>query len=32
LIWVLFHMLREYARLVGQLDVVRELTDGVTGE
>ena len=32
LIWILFHMLQEYARHVGQLDVVRELTDGVTGE
>jgi hypothetical protein len=32
LIWILFHMLSEYARHVGQLDVVRELADGVTGE
>ncbi|AJC57100.1 DinB family protein [Streptomyces sp. 769] len=32
LIWVLFHLLQEYARHVGQLDVVRELADGVTGE
>jgi hypothetical protein len=32
LIWILFHMLQEYARHVGQLDVVRELADGVTGE
>ncbi|MBB5953553.1 RimJ/RimL family protein N-acetyltransferase/uncharacterized damage-inducible protein DinB [Saccharothrix tamanrassetensis] len=31
LAWILFHMLQEYARHVGQLDVVRELTDGVTG-
>ncbi|RKT55062.1 GNAT family N-acetyltransferase [Saccharothrix australiensis] len=31
LAWVLFHMVQEYARHVGQLDVVRELTDGVTG-
>lgn len=30
--WILFHMLQEYARHVGQLDVVRELADGVTGE
>ncbi|MFC0041593.1 DinB family protein [Actinomadura rayongensis] len=32
LAWILFHLLQEYARHVGQLDVVRELTDGVTGE
>jgi hypothetical protein len=32
LIWIMFHMLQEYARHVGQLDVVRELADGVTGE
>jgi uncharacterized protein DUF664 len=32
LIWILFHMLQEYARHVGQLDVVRELIDGTTGE
>ncbi|MGW6404776.1 DinB family protein [Streptomyces sp. NPDC055134] len=32
LVWILFHMLQEYARHVGQLDVVRELADGVTGE
>ncbi|WP_040702605.1 DinB family protein [Nocardiopsis ganjiahuensis] len=32
LIWILFHMLQEYARHIGQLDVVRELADGVTGE
>ncbi|WP_216586964.1 DinB family protein [Streptomyces brasiliscabiei] len=32
LIWILFHMLQEYARHVGQLDVVRELADGATGE
>ena len=30
--WILFHMLQEYARHVGQLDVLRELADGVTGE
>ncbi|TMQ94737.1 DinB family protein [Actinomadura soli] len=32
LIWILFHVLQEYARHVGQLDVVRELADGATGE
>jgi hypothetical protein len=32
LAWILFHMLSEYARHVGQLDVVRELADGATGE
>jgi hypothetical protein len=32
LVWVLFHVLQEYARHAGHLDVVRELTDGVTGE
>ncbi|MER5913210.1 DinB family protein [Streptomyces sp. NPDC001982] len=32
LTWILFHMLQEYARHVGQLDVVRELADGTTGE
>jgi uncharacterized damage-inducible protein DinB len=32
LIWILFHVLQEYARHVGQLDVVRELADGVIGE
>ncbi|WP_433164608.1 DinB family protein [Kribbella sp. CA-247076] len=30
--WILFHVFQEYARHAGQLDVVRELTDGVTGE
>jgi uncharacterized damage-inducible protein DinB len=30
--WVLFHVLQEYARHTGQLDVARELADGVTGE
>lgn len=29
---ILFHLLQEYARHVGQLDVARELLDGVTGE
>ena len=32
LTWILFHLLQEYARHVGQLDVVRELADGTTGE
>ncbi|TDB86140.1 DinB family protein [Actinomadura sp. KC216] len=32
LIWILFHVLQEYARHVGQLDIIRELTDGATGE
>ena len=32
LIWILFHLLQEYARHVGQLDIVRELADGSTGE
>ncbi|HET6633817.1 MAG TPA: DinB family protein [Streptomyces sp.] len=30
--WILFHLVQEYARHVGQLDVVRELADGETGE
>lgn len=30
--WILFHLLQEYARHAGHLDVVRELTDGATGE
>ncbi len=29
---ILFHLLQEYARHVGQLDVARELIDGETGE
>lgn len=29
---ILFHLLQEYARHVGQLDVARELLDGETGE
>jgi uncharacterized damage-inducible protein DinB len=29
---VLFHLVQEYARHLGQLDVVRELIDGVVGE
>ncbi|MDX6263199.1 MAG: hypothetical protein QOH84_4887 [Kribbellaceae bacterium] len=30
--WILFHVLQEYARHVGQLDIARELADGATGE
>ncbi|EDY43630.1 conserved hypothetical protein [Streptomyces sp. SPB074] len=30
--WILFHVLQEYARHAGHLDVVRELTDGRVGE
>jgi hypothetical protein len=30
--WILFHLLQEYARHVGHLDIVRELTDGALGE
>ncbi|MFJ4435112.1 DinB family protein [Streptomyces sp. NPDC088923] len=30
--WILFHVLQEYARHTGHLDVVRELTDGRVGE
>jgi hypothetical protein len=29
---ILFHLLQEYARHVGQLDAARQLIDGVTGE
>jgi hypothetical protein len=29
---ILFHLLQEYARHVGQLDIARELIDGSTGE
>jgi uncharacterized damage-inducible protein DinB len=32
LIWILFHLLQEYARHAGQLDVVRELANGSVGE
>jgi Protein of unknown function (DUF664) len=32
LAWILFHVLQEYARHVGHLDVVRELVDGMVGE
>jgi uncharacterized damage-inducible protein DinB len=30
--WVLLHMIEETARHAGHLDLVRELTDGLTGE
>jgi uncharacterized damage-inducible protein DinB len=30
--WILFHVLQEYARHAGQLDVARELIDGSVGE
>jgi hypothetical protein len=30
--WILFHMLSEYARHLGHLDVARELADGEVGE
>ena len=30
--WILAHLLQEYARHIGHLDVVRELIDGSTGE
>jgi hypothetical protein len=32
LMWIAFHVLQEYARHAGHLDVVRELVDGATGE
>lgn len=32
LVWVLFHVLQEYARHAGHLDIARELVDGTTGE
>ncbi len=32
LAWILVHVLQEYARHAGHLDVVRELADGTTGE
>lgn len=31
LMWIGFHVLHEFARHLGHLDVARELTDGVTG-
>jgi len=30
--WILLHVLQEYARHAGHLDIARELRDGVTGE
>lgn len=30
--WILFHVLQEYARHAGHLDIVREMADGDTGE
>ncbi|GAA1113849.1 DinB family protein [Kribbella jejuensis] len=30
--WILFHVLQEYARHAGHLDIARELADGATGE
>ncbi|MGW7514028.1 DinB family protein [Streptomyces sp. NPDC054796] len=32
LAWILFHLLQEYGRHLGHLDVARELADGSTGE
>jgi hypothetical protein len=32
LAWILIHVLQEYARHAGHLDIVRELIDGGTGE
>ncbi|MET0136571.1 MAG: DinB family protein [Kibdelosporangium sp.] len=32
LAWTLFHVLQEYARHLGHLDIARELADGSTGE
>ena len=32
LVWILFHVLQEYARHAGHLDVVRELADGTVGQ
>lgn len=32
LAWIAFHVLQEYARHAGHLDVARELVDGTTGE
>jgi uncharacterized damage-inducible protein DinB len=30
--WILLHLIQEYARHVGHLDIARELVDGTTGE
>jgi Protein of unknown function (DUF664) len=32
LAWILLHVLQEYARHAGHLDIARELADGTTGE
>jgi hypothetical protein len=32
LAWILTHVLQEYARHAGHLDIARELIDGATGE
>jgi hypothetical protein len=32
LAWIMFHVLQEYARHAGHLDIVRELSDGAVGE
>jgi hypothetical protein len=32
LAWILFHVLQEYARHAGHLDIARELADGALGE
>jgi hypothetical protein len=32
LLWILLHVLQEYARHAGHIDIVRELADGVVGE
>lgn len=32
LAWICFHVLQEYARHAGHLDIARELADGATGE
>jgi Protein of unknown function (DUF664) len=32
LVWILFHVLQEYARHAGHLDIARELADGSVGE
>ena len=30
--WVMVHMLEEWARHAGHIDILRELIDGVTGD
>ena len=30
--WILLHLIQEYARHTGHLDIARELVDGRTGE